>query len=474
MVLYVRPGAGVSDLRTAVDRADPSGQSMAVATTSYGQLAPLIAVDTARFASVGAWVSGNSSVSLPSILNRLKDSGSPVTLSGARLRLHVDLIKHPRQAVDLVLKLAEPNHSPTTITVAPVAQGVGSYLVSLPSGCASGCRITGLDLTAPASESGEIKAAIGASILSHRRWRPVNSFADVARWRGDGKGPVRISDRRASLLLDVQEFYGWWPGAVSASIPTAISAVVASAEAAAEPGNAIHNLEVVGLDRQALFVDGVIRAVTLPQVNRGGVMIDFGAALAAMNHRSARRTQYEVWLSPDAPRDMSARLAHEHVYVERVVRAASYRAVLDDTGPAFADSLFLLSALAATVLAIAASAIGRVLSVRRRAYELAALEAVGLSPRSLRRATAAEQGSVFGIGLLVGLAAGIVGSLLALPSTPVFVKTSTGPPLVVGLPWALLAAMAAGMIIVFVLVSIAIARVVDRAATPNQLRGAQQ
>ena len=105
--------------------------------------------------------------------------------------------------------------------------------------------------------------------------------------------------------------------------------------------------------------------------------------------------------------------------------------------------------------------------MRRRGYELAALEAVGISPRTLRRATAAEQGSVFGIGLLVGLAAGLIGSWLALPSTPVFVDTSTGPPLVLGLPWALLATLTVGVVVVFVVVSLAVARVVEGAATPS-------
>jgi putative ABC transport system permease protein len=250
--------------------------------------------------------------------------------------------------------------------------------------------------------------------------------------------------------------------------------VIASAQASRYEGNQIQNVEAVGLDGDAVFVDGVIRAITLPRVDRDGIMVDFGTALTAMNRPAATSTQFQVWLSSGAPSDMAARLGREHVYVQRTIRAASFLPDLDHSGPAFADSLFLLSALAAAVLAVGATAVGRVLSVRRRSYELAALEAVGVSPRTLRRATAFEQASVFALGLLVGLAAGLVGSALALPSTPVFVDTFIGPPLVLGLPWALIAALTLGMVIVFVLVSLAVARVVERAATPGQLRGAQQ
>ncbi|MGH2874410.1 MAG: FtsX-like permease family protein [Solirubrobacteraceae bacterium] len=473
-VLAVRPGAGVYDLRTAVDRADPGGQSMAVAYTNLDRLPPLIAVDTARFAAVAAWQAGNSSLSLPKVLNRLSDHVAPVIVTGTRLRLRINLFRHPQQRVHVAVTFAQPNHLQTVRVAGPVAAGTGSYDISLPAACASGCRVTALALTANTPFGvGEIGAVIGALVRSDGGWRPLTSFSDHASWRGDGNGPVKLGSAGASLSLDVRERAGVWPSAVSAAIPAAVPAVVASAQAGADGGQ-IHDLEVVGVDRQALFVDGVMRAVTLPQVGRGGVMVDFGAALAVMNHPSASTTQYQVWLSADAPPNMAARLARQHVYVERTIRSATSQSVLDHSGPAFADSLFLLSALAAIVLAIGGATVGRVLSVRRRGYELAALEAVGVSPRTLRRATAAEQGSVFGIGLVVGLAAGLVGSWLALPSTPIFVHAATGPVLALGLPWALLAVLTLGMIVVFVVVSLATARVVQRAATPSLLRGAQQ
>jgi predicted lysophospholipase L1 biosynthesis ABC-type transport system permease subunit len=287
---------------------------------------------------------------------------------------------------------------------------------------------------------------------------------------------VAIGSAGGSLSLRVQQtpLASTWPLAVSTAVPRALPAVVASARAALYPRGQIHGVVVVGLDDLPATADGVIRSVTLPQVGLSGTMVDFGAALAVMAGPPSTATRYQVWLSPAAPPDMAARLARQHVVVQRTLHSSRYRAALDHSGPAFADSLFLASALAAIVLAIGATAVARAVSVRRRGYELAALEAVGVPARTLRRATAAEQGSVFAIGLLVGLAAGVVGSWLALPSTPVFADASAGPPLVFGLPWALLAALAAGLVVVFVVVSLATARLVERAATPSQLRGAQQ
>src|SRR6202012_5896189 len=142
-----------------------------VAYTNVDGLPPLIAVDTARFQSVGAWVPGNSSPPLSSVLRRLGARVAPVTVTGTRLRLRVDLISHPSQPVHLAVNFTEPDHGPAARTVAPVVPGTGSYVVSLPPACATGCRVSALDLTANTPDNldasgtrvSEIDAVIEAS-----------------------------------------------------------------------------------------------------------------------------------------------------------------------------------------------------------------------------------------------------------------------------------------------------------------------
>ena len=485
-VLLVRPGAQVTDLRTAVDRADPGGHSMAVAYSEADQLPPLLAVDTHRFAGVGAWVAGNTSAGLTGVLHTLAGHRpAPVVAHGSALRLAVDLTSSTRYAVRLAVGFTGDNHQISLRKVGPIHAGAGIYDLTLPRSCAAGCPVAELSLTAdtpddpysPDLREHSIDATVGAQIYSAGSWHAVPSLGEAARWRSDGQGYSRIRSAAGgalSVLLRQGGGAAGWASLVSAATPTTVPAVVAPGTADQYVGNQIHDATSVGLDGNSLSIDGVYRSDTLPRVGQVGAMVDFGTALTEMKSYAAATTQYEVWLSPSAPADMTARLAAQHVRVTGTIRAARSRASLEHSGPAFADSLFLIAALAAVVLALGASVVGGVISARRRSYELAALEAVGVAPRVLRRASTAEQGLVLGLGLVVGLAAGLVGSRLSLPSTPMFVNESVGPPRVYDLPWGLLSVLVAAVVVVFVLVSVLIARLIERQATPGQLRGAQQ
>jgi hypothetical protein len=84
-----------------------------------------------------------------------------------------------------------------------------------------------------------------------------------------------------------------------------------------------------------------------------------------------------------------------------------------------------------------------------------------------------ENGVVVGVGLLLGVAAGVGGSVLALRSTPVFVDTNTGPPVESALPVLPVIVVLVALGVALVLSSFLLAVGIGRLATPDRLREAQ-
>lgn len=488
-VLTVRTDHGVNDLRSAVERADPTGRSMAAAVVQVDRSTPLLAVDTKRFAAVAAWTSNNSDAGLHTILADLVPrTAAPIEVTGEALRLSLDITKLPRRGPALILtaSLTGGDHISSSQSFGTVSRGRHAYTADVGTLCTAPCRLTGLSLadkpglSTPtptpnnAQVEGRIVAAQAPSTTS-RTWRPVLGFDQPTRWRSDTTGIVRLLPAPNGLAFTLQKSSpdSPWPGIVSADTPDQLPALVASGTAGTYLGPAIHDITSFGLDSASLSLEGVDTAVTLPGLDRTGVMVDFGSVLAAARGGLSSSTRLEVYVASGAPSDLTARLARQGVHVVSVLHAATLRRRLDHTGPAYADGLFLIAAGVATVLALGATVLAGVTTARRRSYELAALEAAGVRPRSLRLSAAVEQGILLVAGLIVGLAGGIVGARLALPSTPIFIDPESGPPIEHQLPVGLLAVLAAALVIVFVVTSLVIARFVSHQASASRLREAQ-
>jgi hypothetical protein len=304
----------------------------------------------------------------------------------------------------------------------------------------------------------------------------VPGFADAARWQNSGVASAELHSGpdQLGMTLGQTTAGGPWPTLQSADVPGHLPAVIASGTASVYPGVSAHDISSFGLDERPVMIDGRFQSVTLPQLDRFGVLVDFELALKAMTDSPAGPVNYQVWLASGAPSDMAARLARQGVTVTGTVRAADFRRELDHTGPALAEALFLVGAVVAIVLAIGAALLGGATTARRRAYEVAALEAAGVPGGALRRALTLEQAVLLGLGLVVGLGAGLGGSALALPSTPFFVDETVGPPVARGLPLALVGALAGILLVVFALTSAVIAWLITRQATAARLREAQQ
>jgi putative ABC transport system permease protein len=468
-VLLVRTAPDVHDLRTAVDRADPSGRSMAAALVRVDRGTPLLAVDTSRFRGVAAWADKNSAVDLPSVLSRLAPRAAPsVVVAGTALRLDVDATKLPRKRrPTLSVELTGAGHVATSYQFGPVRIGHNFFRQPLGAVCPKPCRITGFTLqSAEQPSAGEIDAIVSAS---------ADGFNDPARWRSDDGGIVRLHSAGHGLGVKVRQSSpgAGWPTLLSADTPSHLPAVVAVGTAGTYSGEQIHDITSFGLDSSSLDLDGVATAVSLPYLDHTGVMIDFGGALNAMRAELSNETQLEVFAAASAPSDLAARLARQGVTVVRTMHQASFVDRLEHTGPAFADGLFLVAAAAAALLAIGATVLAGVTTARHHGYEFAALEVAGVRPRTLRRAAALEQLVLLVLGLLVGIIAGVVGAKLALPSTPVFVDQHIGPPIAKAVPYPLIAVLAAVLAAVFAGTSAGIARVVSHQATAGRLREAQ-
>jgi len=479
-VYYVRPARDVHDLRTAVDKADPGGNSAAAAIVQVARTTPLLAVDTARFAGVGAWARHDSAIALRMILAKLRAVPPSVVVDSRAVRISVDATTLPSSASSsLTVSLTGADHITTPLVLGPLHPGRTVFTEDVP--CVLPCRVTGVALGAKAASGSRLSSAsaiaatvrvAGAASTSAASWHPVAGFADTSRWRQGEPGELRLASNRGGLAITVRysPANSYWPGAVSADAPTAVPAVVTPITASLYNDTTIHDIAGFGLDSDPLDLDGALRAVSLPTLDRNGVMVDLGVALDATHGELSPQVRWLVYADSRAPADLPARLSREGVVVTRTVRASDVAERLAHTGPAYADGLFLVAAVLGALLALGAIVLASATAARRRAYEFAALRSAGVAPGTLRRAVGIEQLVLLGTGLVVGVAAGLVGARLALPKTPAFADEHVGPPVDGRVPFGAPSVLAAVLLVVFVLACVGIALVTTRQATADRLR----
>jgi putative ABC transport system permease protein len=486
-VLTVTPRAAL-DFVGEVDRADPSGKYAMAAALMQAANTPLLAVDTTRMAGIAAWRPDYSSVPLPEIVHRLRPATAPtVTLTGRYLRIAVKVVRPVRVPVVASAVVAAPGLDQTTVSLGSVRPGKGAFSGPLPAACARGCRLSQLSLLPPAKYvARQSPAEITVDFQSWQvadsangPWRSVAAAVNrPVEWRAatGSAGEINFGRSGQGMTVDMlrQPEGGDWPGMAVDDVPATLPAVIASQTARLYPGQAANSISLTGLESTPVGVDGSSRSVTLPRLDRFGAMIDLTMALRSATQDVQLGPTYQVWLSSSAPKDILTRLRAQGITIVHSSTAASAERALQRTGPAFADNLFVVAAAAATLLAIGATVLGGLVAARRRAYELAALRAVGVAPRVLRRAVALEQGVLLGVGLLLGVAAGVAGARLALPSTPFFVSTSIGPPVEHALPGATIAVLCVVLAVLLALTCVVVSWAVARQATPDRLREAQQ
>jgi len=261
------------------------------------------------------------------------------------------------------------------------------------------------------------------------------------------------------------------PAMIRADVPAAVPAIITTATdpVRLEQANALSS-PVPGGERISLTEAG--RAEVLPVLGRHGVMIDIDLA-GLFTGEEAIGFRYQVWLGADAPPSIVRDLERAGLDVLRIRSLAQREADLGEQGPALALLLLVFGAGIAIATAATAATASSFVEARRRAYELAALQTVGVGTTSLRRAAEIENAVLLFVGTVVGIAAGVGTAWLARATIPVSTEAASGPPVAAALPWTILIGVVSVSAILLGVGGYLSARHVVATSRPALLREAQ-
>jgi putative ABC transport system permease protein len=483
-VLAVTPPAGHT-LASIVDRIDPGGrQAMAVDeyTTSSGSAAGqvMVGVDPQRFARIAAWRPSWADQPVGQLAAALDPPAPPaVMLTGDQVRIRFTA-SHVRPAHStLILDLYQTGVAAIGQSPLYFGPASGSRSVVQPlTGCP--CQLANLTVSAPPPGPGAstitprpVTGSVTVTSIEVRsrggRWNPVNAgLSTPGHWQPGGNGGAAASSVHpgpGGLRWTFRRAPGVNPVAVSVNRPYPVPALIPRAAA---PGGA-DRVQVAGLDGNPLYVHAVALPAAIPGAPGNGILVDRDYAERAAGGTPAYASQ-QVWLAPGALGRIQPALRAAGVRIDGVTSAASVRARLGRQGPALATVLFLADALAAAVLATGAAVIGLYASARRRRYEYAALIASRVSRGAIRASLLTEQAAVLGFGAIIGLASGLVATLIAARSIPEFISQPLAPPLRY-LPSAADLAVLAGVVLVGGALAVVIASLLlVRSVQPDLLR----
>jgi putative ABC transport system permease protein len=464
---------------TAVRRADPTGREAMAAVMERSNGETTLAVDASRLASVATWPS-NLGMPASVATRRLEPPhvSPPVIVRGTSVEMTVDDLGGPSPAPDLALDLFDRDtQTPEQVTFGPARPGTHVYRGSLSFLCPGGCRLVNVAVswTPPATTARAVTDAVvplevdsiaerGASGSWTRLRAGLN---DPGRWTGTpGANGLHSTGTGLSGVFRLRP--DSTPVTVAPTdVPRALPVLVTPGTAALVSDNGT----VAGLDGAAVTSRVVGEVPALPGVGTEAVLADLHTAELFLSGPFTGDVP-EVWLAKGAPSGIIRRLHAEGVTVSSIQTAAAEQRVLAHDGFALAYLLYAVSTAAAGLLLLGAVGFAMIAAARRRRDEMAALKAVGIEGGSLVRAMWLEQGLVFGVGLVTGVATGLVAAALALRSLPEFASPGAGLPLDLGLPPWVVATTIGVLAVMLGWASVWNARAVVRSATPERLGAA--
>ncbi len=415
----------------AVRKADPDGTWAAAAATwlpdgGNSINGTVLAVDSSRLAAVGDDARGG--LSPDSLAKAISANTVPaLTITGTSLRATITSSGiDPASAPLVQFNLVTRDGAPLDAESAALSDGTHQYVA--PVACASGCTFVGVTWDRPITVPGTMKGTTTLTRLEAEMsgsYHPVQArLSEKKAWRAltpQGQATDRVSIASTGVQDQFDSSNGGFGGIAYAYTPNPIP-IVATPSALVTGTSPGSRTLVDGFGATA-HIHVVTTTTVLPVVLDYGAIADLSAVRTQLPSFDSEAT-WQVWLSPSAPADAVHRLQKAGLTVQGQTTASSRVAVLGRQAPALSLLLLLIASFVGAILAMGATAVSIAAAARRRSYEFAALRAIRISVRALFRATALEQSMLLGGAVILGVPAGIIAAIIALPVLPEF-ATST-------------------------------------------------
>ncbi len=461
----------------AVRRADPHGTwAMAAATWlpdgGDSVAGTVLGVDATRLSTVGEPAAGGPG--LGAIAGTIAGSAMPtVTFTDTRIRIRVqaaNLRGTPRPK--LQLNLRTPTEPYYDVEGAPLRTGAHTYELS--TSCRAGCVLRGLTWDRPIAAGEDLTGSVTVSRIEFgdgRHWRAMDLGLDRSdSWRAaqaQGTATDRVTVSADGVHDDFRSADGGYGGVAYAYAPLPLPAVATPRAIVTGPGRPKRPQMLDTLNTVA-FIKVADRAPVLPAVLDNGFIFDVRYLLAELPG-FVSEANWQVWINSSAPADALERLNAAGFQIQKVRTHGARVTVLGRQAPALALLLLLACAIAGAILAVGGTAISISANGRRRSYEIAALQAVGTSRRSLLVASVSEQLLLLGTAVLLGVPTGLLAARLAMPVIPEF-SDHTPIRLRYTPQWAPTLAFAGGFVLLLTITAVIAAWSLLRIAVPSRLR----
>lgn len=487
---------------------DPEGRYLAAALVQKegDELSRRLYVDTTRLATVAAWDDSWSDESVSDLANRLAPPRDRLTFTGREVALRVSDVSltSPTDARPrLWLQYVNDEGEQRNADLGELHNGAdAATLVGSTPHCDRACTVEKLFLT---GESSSVLDADGHLTLGQVTvdGAPVDwGLETPGAWRPARPFPVSLVDPPVALGpaqggLDLDVYLGQLPegsgpspvmvAGIAAITPSSTPDVVPAVVVDGTPtprvrhsggGTAIdYDADVaagVALNGQEVPTDVVARVAALPRVGTVGMMADLETSLVEFEPPAGAVLLPELWATDDTPAAMLDAVRDAGVELTPVADLDERLASLRDDAFSLGLRLFLIVGLATLLLAVYGVFASAVLQSRWRSYEVASLRVVGVSQRSLVRASVLEYVAMLGVAVVLGLASAVVSVLLVLPSISLGQTDEFTPAPDYSVQWPLLALVGVSLFVVATAIALVVSRRTTRLGRPATLRWAEQ